>query len=154
MLKPTLVENGYQLAKIPSVVTTEQFLANKTDEGKAFIEDVYFKECKDVIEQVTNGAGYILPLSFRVREQKGGKQSTDEKLGSAEARHGPRPIAHLDRDPPTAITVLETAVGKEKAEELLSKYPRWAQVNVWRPIGKPDSFSFPRGTNQSSLGHF
>ena len=153
MLKPTLIDNGYQLVKIPSALTTEQLLAHKTDEGKAFIEDVYFKECKNIIEQVTNGVGHILPLSFRVREQKGGKQSTDEKLGSVEASHAPRPVAHLNRDPPTATTVLEAAVGKEKAQELLSKYQRWAQVNGWRPIGKP--YPFPRETeaHQAILGN-
>jgi hypothetical protein len=139
-LKPTLNSNGYQLVDIPTVITTEQFLAaNKTDEGKAYIEDVYFKECKRVIEEVTGGANLILPVSFRVREQKGAKQSTNENLGSVEARYAPRPVAHLDRDPPTALTVLEDAVGKEKAQELLSKHDRWAQVNVWRPIGKQPS---------------
>lgn len=122
---------------IPTVVTTEQFLAaGKTKEGKAYIEDVYFKECKSIIEDVTGGASLIMPISFRLREQKGGHQSTKEKLGSTEARFAPRPIAHLDRDLPTALTVLEEAVGKEKAQELLSKHDRWAQVNVWRPIGK------------------
>lgn len=130
--------NGYQLVDIPTEVTTEQFLAaNKTKEGKAYIEDVYFKECKKVIEEVTGGANLIMPISFRLREQKGGQQSTNEKLGSTEAIFAPRPIAHLDRDPPTALTALEEVVGKEKAQELLSKYDRWAQVNVWRPIGNP-----------------
>ncbi|ROW11148.1 hypothetical protein VMCG_01540 [Cytospora schulzeri] len=135
--KPTLNNNGYQLVDIPTAVTTEQFLAAKTKEGKAFIEDVYFKECGKVIQEVTGGVDLILPISFRMREQKGGHQSTNEKLGSTEARFAPRPIAHLDRDLPTALTVLEEAVGKDKAQELLSKYDRWAQVNVWRPIGTP-----------------
>ncbi|ROV91751.1 hypothetical protein VSDG_06463 [Cytospora chrysosperma] len=136
--QPTLNANGYQLVDIPTAVTTEQFLASgKTKEGKAYIEDVYFKECKTIIEKVTGGAGLIMPISFRLREQKGGRQSTNEKLGNVEARFAPRPIAHLDRDLPTALTVLEEAVGKEKAQELLSKHDRWAQVNVWRPIGSP-----------------
>lgn len=120
------------------MVTTEQFLAaGETKEGKAYIQDVYFKECKAIIDEITGGAGLIMPISFRLREQKGGQQSTNAKLSSAEARFAPRPVAHLDRDPPTAVPVLEEAVGKEKAQELLSTYERWAQVNVWRPIGKP-----------------
>jgi hypothetical protein len=154
MLKPTLIGNGYQLVDIPTVVTTEQFVAaGKTEEGKAFIEDVYFKECKRIIEEVTGGAALIQPVSFRIREQKGAKQSTNEKIGSVEARFAPRPVAHLDRDPPTAITVLEDVLGKEKAQELLSKYNRWAQVNVWRPIGK--RYPSPKGiqAHQAILGN-
>lgn len=114
--------------------------SGKNEEGKAYMEDVYFKECKRVTEKVTDGVGLIMPISFRLREQKGAKQSTNEKLGSVEARFAPRPIAHLDRDPPTAITVLKESVGKQKAQKLLSKYDRWAQVTVWRPIGKPYPF--------------
>jgi len=136
--QPTLIGNGYQLVDIPTVVTEEQFRASKiTEEGKAFIEDVYFKECKRIIEEVTGGAGLIMPVSFRIREQTGAKEDTNEKIGSVEARYAPRPVAHLDRDPPTAVTVLEDTVGQKKAQELLSKYDRWAQVNVWRPIGNP-----------------
>ena len=136
------------------MVTTEQFLvSNKTEEGKAYIEDVYFKECMRIIEEVTGGVGLIMPTSFRLREQKGAKDSTNEKLGSVESRYAPRPVAHLDRDTLTAITVLEETVGKEKAQELLSKYSRWAQVNVWRPIGKP--YPFPKGhdAHQAILGN-
>ncbi|KAH8698066.1 hypothetical protein GQ44DRAFT_96024 [Phaeosphaeriaceae sp. PMI808] len=128
-------DNGYQLVDIPTVVKAEHFLeANKTDEGKVFIKDVYFKECKRIIEEVTGGTGMIIPVSFRIREQKGAKENTNEKLGSIESRYAPRPVAHLDRDTPTAITVLEEAVGKEKAQELLSKHKRWAQVNVWNTL--------------------
>lgn len=122
---------------VPTVVTPEQFVASgESPEGKAFIEDVYFNECKRIIEEVTGGAGLVLPVSFRIRKQTGGHASTHEKMGSAEARYAPRPVAHLDRDPPTAVTVLEEAVGEDKAKELLSEHTRWAQVNVWRPIGK------------------
>jgi hypothetical protein len=149
-----LTGNGYQLVDIPTVVTTEQFIAsNKTEEAKAYIEDVYFKECKRIIEEVTGGVGLIIPTSFRLREQKGAKESTNEKLGSVEARYAPRPVAHLDRDTPTAIPVLEEAVGKEKAQELLSKYDRWAQVNVWRPIGKQYPFSKGTKAHQVILGN-
>lgn len=134
-------------------MTTEQFTAsNKTEEGKAFIEDVYFKECKRVVEEVTGGVGLIIPTSFRLREQKGAKDSTNEKLGSVEARYAPRPVAHLDRDTPTAITVLEETVGKEKAAELLAKYDRWAQVNVWRPVGKRcECFEFSATSSSLSV---
>lgn len=136
-MQPTLNDNGYQLVDIPTVVTTEQFNeSEKSEEGKSFIKDVYFKECKRIIEEVTGGVNFIMPVSFRIREQKGGKESTSEKLADIESRYAPRPVAHLDRDTPTAVTVLEEAVGKEKAQELLSKHKRWAQVNVWRPIGK------------------
>ncbi|EME41509.1 hypothetical protein DOTSEDRAFT_156415 [Dothistroma septosporum NZE10] len=161
--QPTLINNGYQLVSIPSVISTEQFLvSNKTPEGKAFIEDAYFKECKRVIEEVTGGAGEIIPVSFRLREQTGAKKSTSEKLGSVEARYAPRPVAHLDRDEPTAITVVEDAVGKEEAQKLLQKYKRWAQVNVWRPIGNPASMwplcfinhdRIPDWTYDSHVGH-
>ncbi|KAK6836888.1 hypothetical protein PG987_007383 [Apiospora arundinis] len=111
--QPTLKGNGYQLVDIPTAVTEEQFLAsNRTDEGKAYIEDVYFQECKRIIEQVAGSVSLTLPTSFRVREQKGNKKSTEDKLGSLEARFAPRPIAHLDRDPPTAQEVLEETVAE------------------------------------------
>nr|A0A3G1DJG9.1 RecName: Full=Oxidoreductase R1; AltName: Full=Squalestatin S1 biosynthesis cluster protein R1 [Phoma sp. MF5453]AMY15069.1 putative non-heme iron dependent [Phoma sp. MF5453] len=136
--QPTLLKNGYELVDIPTVVTDEQFIeSGKSDEGNAYIKDVYFAECKRIIEEVSGGVDLIIPVSFRMREQKGEKESTTKKLGNIESRYAPRPVAHLDRDTPTAITVLEETVGKEKAQELLSKHKRWAQVNVWRPIGNP-----------------
>ena len=135
--QPTLLKNGYQLTDIPTIVTTEEFLNSQTPEGKKHIEDVYFPECAKIIEEITGGVGLVIPTSFRLREQKGNtKQSTNEKLGEVEARYAPRPVAHLDRDTPTAIMVLKETVGAEKADELLSKYKHWAQVNTWRPIGK------------------
>lgn len=135
--QPTLLNNGYELVEIPTVVTEERFSeSGKSEEGKAYIKDVYFAECKRIIQEVAGGVDTIIPVSFRMREQKGEKESTTKKLGNIESRYAPRPVAHLDRDTPTAITVLEETVGKEKAQELLSKHKRWAQVNVWRPIGK------------------
>ncbi|ERF69133.1 hypothetical protein EPUS_01089 [Endocarpon pusillum Z07020] len=136
--QPTLLKNGYQLTDIPTSVTTEEFLNSQTPEGKKHIEDVYFPECAKIIEKITGGVGLVIPTSFRLREQKGNtKQSTNEKLGEVEARYAPRPVAHLDRDTPTAIMLLKETVGAEKADELLSKYKHWAQVNTWRPIGNP-----------------
>jgi hypothetical protein len=152
--EPTLNDNGYQLVDIPTVVTTEQFTeSERSEEGKAYIKDIYFKECKRIIEEVTGGVGSIIPVSFRLREQKGGKESTTEKLGSIESRYAPRPVAHLDRDTPTAITVLEETVGKEEAQKLLSKHKRWAQVNVWRPIGKLNSVTGSMKADQAIVGN-
>ncbi|PTB54618.1 hypothetical protein M431DRAFT_481831 [Trichoderma harzianum CBS 226.95] len=50
---------------------------------------------------------------------------------------GPRPVAHVDRDLPNAIVSLQCALGKDKADNLLKRHKRWAQVNLWRPIGRP-----------------
>ncbi|KJX93088.1 hypothetical protein TI39_contig4417g00004 [Zymoseptoria brevis] len=136
--KPTLLSNGYQLSDAGTLVTEEQFTQSSTAEGKAFIQDVYFKECVDVIRSLVPDVGEILPWSFRCREQKGvDKQQTEDNVREPEARYAPRPIAHLDRDTAMATTALEDYVGKEGAKDLLAKYENWAQVNVWRPIGLP-----------------
>ncbi|OCK74974.1 hypothetical protein K432DRAFT_397657 [Lepidopterella palustris CBS 459.81] len=128
---PTLMKNGYELVKIPTTVTAEQLLNGNTPEGKEYIQDVYFKECEKIIQEVSHGAGVIIPTSFRIRQES----EQQKKLGEASSRYSPRPVAHLDRDTTTAITVLRETVGVERADELLSKYKHWAQVNVWRPIG-------------------
>ena len=128
---PTLLKNGYQLVNIPTTVTTEQFLDGNTPEGKEYIQDVYFKECEKIIQDVSQGPAVIIPASFRIRQES----EQQKKLGEASSRYSPRPVAHLDRDATTFITVLKETVGDERAAELLSKYKHWAQVNVWRPIG-------------------
>lgn len=130
--KPTLLSNGYEFVDIPTTVTTEQFLNGNTPDGKEYIQNVYFKECEKIIRDISHGAGVIIPASFRIRQES----EQQKNLGEASSRYSPRPVAHLDRDTTTAITVLKEVVGEQRATELLSKYKHWAQVNVWRPIGE------------------
>ena len=143
--QPTLLKNGYQWKKSPTVITTEEFIhGDQTQEAKKHIEDVYFKECIKLIQDIS-GAEVVIPHSFRVRHQVANNKVTMEEVGDklrtnmkdSSARMTPRPFVHLDKDPTTAAIILQETVGEERAGELQSKYKHWAQVNVWRPIGNP-----------------
>ncbi|KAI1382306.1 hypothetical protein F4677DRAFT_401580 [Hypoxylon crocopeplum] len=136
--QPCYAENGYQLVHHPSQLKVEDFLASDTEEGKKLIQDVYFEECRSLVQKTTNAA-VAIPVSFRIRQDSGsGNNKMTETHKSQVKTKGlsvaPRPIPHVDRDPTTAVVVLKDTVGEEKAEELLKKYEHWAQVNVWRPI--------------------
>lgn len=132
---PTLLENGYEHVKIPTTITTEQFL-DKTPEGKEYLQDLYFKECQKIVHGVTKGAAVIIPTSFRIREESEEQKELGVKAGPS-AKFSPRPVAHVDRDTTTFITLLKETVGEQRAAALLEKHTHFAQVNVWRPIGAP-----------------
>ncbi|KAH6657973.1 hypothetical protein BKA67DRAFT_514830 [Truncatella angustata] len=136
--KPSYKDNGYELVNAPTSITTEQFLGSSTPEGKEFIDDAYYKECTDLVRRIT-GSTTVFPISFRIRQDKAPREEEVDRAriklhaGSA-GSHGPRPVAHVDRDPSTATTMLRDLFGDQKAAEMMKEHNRWAQVNVWRPI--------------------
>lgn len=95
------------------------------------IEDVYFKEVAELVKKVT-GSQDVLPYVFRIRQNnmRPGTFST-EKLS-----HTALPVAHVDRDNVTGENGMRELLA-DRAEELLKKGVRYAQVNVWRTIGEP-----------------
>ncbi|KAI1811776.1 hypothetical protein GGS20DRAFT_74700 [Poronia punctata] len=129
--KPTYESHGYGLVNHKSALNTEQFLAGTTPEGKAYIEDVYFKEVAELVKKVT-GSKSVLPYVFRIRQNnmKPGTFTT-EKLS-----HTALPVAHVDRDDVTGEDGMRELL-PSRAEELLKDGVRYAQVNVWRAIGTP-----------------
>lgn len=144
-VQPTLLGNGYQWAKAPTAISTEQFIdGDQNDQARKHLSTVYFNECIDLIKNIS-GAAEVIPHSFRIRHQVANNKVTMEEVGdrlrnnmkSNKARMTPRPFVHLDKDPLTANLILEETVGEQRAEELKAKHKRWAQVNIWRPIGNP-----------------
>ncbi|KAH8806014.1 hypothetical protein F5884DRAFT_801406 [Xylogone sp. PMI_703] len=130
---PSLMTNGYQLVSSPTTLSREDFEDANSAEGKIKIEKIYFEECGNLLKKLT-GSDLVFPFNFQTRNEQAKvkdfmKDATDEP--------GPRPVAHVDRDIPNAIVSLQCAIGKEKADALLKDHTRWAQINVWRPIGKP-----------------
>jgi hypothetical protein len=99
-------------------------------QGKAFIENAYFSEVADLIKEMT-GCQEVHPYTFRVREQSKGLDDS----ATTDISHAAVPILHIDRDFETATGPLRDTLGKE-ADNLLARYPRWAQINVWRPVGE------------------
>ncbi|KAI2640639.1 hypothetical protein GGS26DRAFT_539116 [Hypomontagnella submonticulosa] len=132
---PTHPKNGYELVKSPTQLSAADFLNSGTEEGEKIVKSVYFEECRRLVEKTAKPA-LAVPVSFRIRQDPGDKPTESLKIevGNSGGGGNPRPIAHLDRDPTTAITVLKDVMGEDKAEEMLKKYSRWAQINVWRPI--------------------
>jgi len=129
--QPTYASHGYELVGHKSGLTAEQFLAGATPEGKAYIEDVYFKEVAELVKKIT-GSNDVTPYVHRVRQNnmRPGTFST-EKLS-----HTALPVAHVDRDDVTGENGMRELL-KERGEELLKRGVRYAQVNVWRTIGEP-----------------
>ncbi|KAL6717772.1 hypothetical protein ACLMJK_003857 [Lecanora helva] len=129
--KPSFAEDGYELRKIPTSLTTEELLAANDPEGKARINDAVFAECAGILRQVLGDEPKILPTYFKVRQNREGEHSVSKMDNNA---YNVRPYAHVDRDHNTISIPIHDAVGAEEAEVLTKKYRRWAQVNVWRPI--------------------
>lgn len=128
--------NGYELLRSPTALPARDLIAGGTPEGKKLIEDVYLEECRRLVEGVAGGPSVVIPTSFRVRDDFDSTVRSVPKMSQRSVKSdGPRPLAHVDRDPTTAMHVLRGAVGGERAEELVGTCSRWAQVNVWRPIG-------------------
>ncbi|KAI2629621.1 hypothetical protein GGR54DRAFT_271281 [Hypoxylon sp. NC1633] len=133
--KPSYEKDGYEMMRSPTQLKAEDFLNSNTEEGKKLIQDVYYEECRRLVEKTTKAA-LVFPVTFRIRQDIDTKvpEPNQTEVVSKGLSKNPRPIAHVDRDPTTAIIVLRDIVGDERAEELLKKHKRWAQVNVWRPI--------------------
>ncbi|ROW11149.1 hypothetical protein VMCG_01541 [Cytospora schulzeri] len=130
--QPTINREGYQLINFHSSLTEEPFLNANLPENKSLIQGVYFDECRKLAEEAT-GAALAQPYVFRVRNQ----ERTMADLDKADFLKDSVPIAHVDRDPVTALERLRASLGEEKADALLRKYKHYASMNVWRPVKNP-----------------
>ncbi|KAK9778742.1 putative TauD/TfdA-like domain-containing protein [Seiridium cardinale] len=128
---PSYEKDGYGLIKHTPSITKEHFLAAETPEGKAFIQKVYFPEIEELVKSITGGK-VVRTVSFRTRQQ----DLAPGSIGSKDMANKALPVAHFDRDPETAHSSLYEVFGDEAAS-LIAKYPRYAQVKVWRSISEP-----------------
>ncbi|KAL6815443.1 hypothetical protein GGI42DRAFT_108572 [Trichoderma sp. SZMC 28013] len=129
---PQLMTNGYQLITSPTAISEQDFeTADSTT--RDVIESDYYEEVGKVVREMTQ-SDHVFPYNFETRNQQAKVQ---DYLRDAIDQPGPRPVAHVDRDLPNAIVSLQCALGKDKADELLKRHKRWAQVNLWRPISRP-----------------
>jgi len=129
---PSLMANGYQLVSSPSSLSEQDFEQAYSDDGKEVIEGAYFKEVENLVKEMT-GSDLVFTHSFQTRNEQA---KIRDFLKDAIDQPGPRPVAHVDRDVTNAIVSLQCAIGKEKTDALLKEHKRWAQINVWRPIGR------------------
>ena len=131
--KTTFAKNGYEFRSHVTSVTPEQLAhGNDSPEAKKIIDDNYLSEVVQIVKEATGGAE-VIPSGFQLRTQvQDGNDIVKSKVAT-----GSLNVVHVDRDPETVQPRLTHKVGEERAEALLKKYKgkKWAQVNVWRPIG-------------------
>lgn len=127
--RPEPGREGYQLVSFHTSVAEACFLDAGLPENKAIIRDVYFDECRRLIQEVS-GAAEAYPFVFRVRNQETSIADVDK----ADFHRDSVPIAHVDRDQDTALQRLRSSLGEDRAEALLRRYKRYGTMNVWRPI--------------------
>ncbi|KAH0038004.1 hypothetical protein KCU78_g1558, partial [Aureobasidium melanogenum] len=111
-LPTTIIANGYQMVVSPTAITTEQFLAASDDSGKELIEQNYYPE--------------VLRFGFRPGQQNLPVQDS----AAAKSKISSLAVAHVGREPRNAPARLARVVGIKEAERLLTRYKRWASVNV------------------------
>ncbi|KAK4168381.1 hypothetical protein QBC43DRAFT_360278 [Cladorrhinum sp. PSN259] len=132
--KPTLKDNGYELSSHSTTLSPEQLLAGMTPDGRKAIEQVYYAECKAIIQQLT-GAPIVEPYIFRVRQNGANPRDFGSKnVANVAMTKASLPIAHVDRDRLTLRDGIIEHFGSQKATELMTKHKRFAQINVWRGI--------------------
>lgn len=129
--QPSFETKGFGCVSHTTKLTVDEFLGGKTPEGKQLLHDKYFPECKELVEKVT-GSKKVLPYIFRLRQQS----VKPKEFAQRDMAVSALPVAHADRDRETAESGLVDQFGPEEAARLLKKYKRFAQVNVWRPIGQ------------------
>lgn len=126
---PRTNREGYQLVDFRTQVPEKHFLDADLAENNAIIRDVYFEECRRLVQQAT-GAAEAYPYVYRVRNQ----ERSMRELDKTDFHKDSVPIVHVDRDTATAPERLRASLGAERAESLLSKYKHYGSMNVWRPI--------------------
>ncbi|KAK4228696.1 hypothetical protein QBC38DRAFT_535656 [Podospora fimiseda] len=132
--KPTVKENGYELATHSTSLSPEQLLIGMKPEGRKTIEEVYYPECKAIIHKLT-GAPIVEPYIFRVRQNGANPRDFGSKnVTNAGMKKASLPIAHVDRDRLTLRDGIMEHFGYTLGTELMTKYKRFAQINVWRGI--------------------
>ncbi|MEQ9491074.1 MAG: CmcJ/NvfI family oxidoreductase [Alphaproteobacteria bacterium] len=131
---PSLDREGFQLEHAPTILRT--FSDEKT------VERVYYPRIERLIKQQT-GASHVVVF--------------DRTLRTAETHHAARsPVMHVHNDytETSAPKRVLDLLGEEEARRRLGK--RFAQINVWRPIGTtvqatPLAFADARTVNPESL---
>ncbi|KAK3998203.1 hypothetical protein QBC44DRAFT_376063 [Cladorrhinum sp. PSN332] len=132
--KPTLKDNGYELSTQITSLSPGQLLVGMKSEGRKAIEEVYYPECKAIIQKLT-GAPIVEPYIFRVRQNGANPRDFGSKnVTNAAMTKASLPIAHVDRDRLTLRDGIIEHFSAEKATELMFKFKRFAQINVWRGI--------------------
>ncbi|MAD82636.1 MAG: hypothetical protein CL912_06715 [Deltaproteobacteria bacterium] len=127
---PKVSSHGYQLVKFTSSLPSSCFLDAYSPENKRLIEEVYYDECRGLVQDFT-GAVEAFPYVYRIRNQ-----SADvTRLADIDFHKDSAPIVHVDRDSETAPDRLRYSLGADRANSLLARYKRYASINVWRPIG-------------------
>ncbi|KAJ5414302.1 hypothetical protein N7509_000929 [Penicillium cosmopolitanum] len=121
----SLDRQGFQLLMHPSI--------EKDFDDTARIKDVYYRECAEVLQNIT-GATRVHIMSHIVRRQSWEKAIEDEKhLPDMEPVKQPSTarFVHVDQSYTGARALLDLYLPEES--EKLTK-TRWAIVNFWRPI--------------------
>lgn len=131
-VKPSFHADGYQLVGHKTQMHPDQFSNGRTPEGKEFIHNAYFPEVQKLVQQIT-GAEVVQPYIFRTRHQF---EKPTDFIASRKSNASALPLAHTDRDMTTGPNGVRDVFGEEEGNRLMKKYKRYAQVNVWRGIGK------------------
>lgn len=135
--QPSLVKDGYGVMAHSTSLTEQEFMGYTTPEGKQLIRDKYWPELRDLVQKQM-GASQVIPWHFSVRNQTPGYHP-DEVFFMRTGISQPAATIHVDNDHTTALDHMRREVGATETEELVSKYKRWAIINVWRPVGNPVS---------------
>jgi hypothetical protein len=126
---PRINEEGYQLVDFHTKLPQQHFIDPQLPHNKTVIEEVYFDECRRLIQDFTRAAE-AYPYVYRVRNQERNAKESDKSDFHTDFV----PIVHVDRDAITAPQRLRASLGEEKADMLLSKYKHYGSINIWRPI--------------------
>ncbi|KAF1828252.1 hypothetical protein BDW02DRAFT_593341 [Decorospora gaudefroyi] len=126
---PTTKEEGYQLVDFHTKLPEGRLLNSKSPENKKVIEEVYFDECRRLVQEVTSAAE-AYPYVYRVRNQEQNAKASNKSNFHTDFVL----VVHVDRDDVTAPQRLRALLSAEKAEMLLSKYKSYGSINVWRPV--------------------
>lgn len=131
-VKPTFHANGYELVDHKTQMHPDQFTNGRTPEGQEFIQNAYYPEVQKLVEQIT-GAALVKPYIFRTRHQF---EKPTDFIASRKSNASALPLAHTDRDMTTGANGVRDVFGEEEGNRLMRTHRRFAQVNVWRGIGK------------------
>ncbi|EMD37751.1 hypothetical protein CERSUDRAFT_114386 [Gelatoporia subvermispora B] len=116
---------GYQFFRRPS--------AHKGFTDKAAIEAEYYKECIELVKELT-GASRAVVFDHTVR-----RHNPEDKEDTPEKRQ-PVPRVHVDQTPSSARRRVEMHLPSEDVPHLLQR--RFQIINLWRPISVP-AFDWP-----------
>ncbi|KAK7754570.1 hypothetical protein SLS62_003352 [Diatrype stigma] len=125
----TYQTDNFELRERPTTLTAEQF-ENDSPEGKKLIEELYYPDCKALVEEVT-GCKNVHPFMYQTRCQP--YQVKD--IFNNRVKHAGLGAVHVDRDLGNLEVRLDFVFGEGEAARLLREHKRIGIVNVWRPVG-------------------